>query len=701
MATYALSIKQNFNNNELTAVLTTSEAGGLADVAAKFFIEAYTSVGSRITQAMSGDTTAAKQITISLGNSFDNGTQYTVRSIGMDANGAPVADQTLTQTVTYRSPPGTVSIALSSDSATITAAVSDLIAASTSGDAIDHFLVQVVNTQQAGGTSTGFAKVDRADTNADSQNVIDGANTFAGVDFNTGDSVTVTVTPFATVGGSGAEVSGSTTLSAVPNAFALTVAQPLSAGPSVPSFSFAAEDSNPIAGQAITGLSLTISQDGVADQVVDLFNSGNWAAPNLAAVTITDGVDGITLTAGNEITLSFVATNGQGSSTAQTSFTYNGVADTSSFTAQSEVTFTSLVTAANLADAIVSRDIVNDNEITANLNSSSNLAGQALTALYNANGTSVALSLSVVDPNNNNAVISAAQALNALDQTVTFDLGLNNGAKWDSIALLLTATSTYDAQANTSITQVSDSINLINALLTMSVSSVQPAKGSTSLTGTLTVDATTDNKPSFVSGTASLYLDKNNSGNALDLSSLAANDVMLVASKTISSLTDNQASIEFTNLPDSIDGHGLYISVSATQTADDAETHDIATATSSANKRYKFSSSVLSYSAGDATATITSNGNTLATAVDIDLTSGEQELRILYNDGANDEGTVDNNVGFNYLFTDPANNDDKEARSIELAGIETSAETLLVFLQQANVALQGEHLVGGSASLNA
>merc|ERR1711871_888223 len=310
----------------------------------------------------------------------------------MDANGAPVADQTLTQTVTYRSPPGTVSIALSSDSATITAAVSDLIAASTSGDAIDHFLVQVVNTQQAGGTSTGFAKVDRADTNADSQNVIDGANTFAGV------------------GGSGAEVSGSTTLSAVPNAFALTVAQPLSAGPSVPSFSFAAEDSNPIAGQAITGLSLTISQDGVADQVVDLFNSGNWAAPNLAAVTITDGVDGITLTAGNEITLSFVATNGQGSSTAQTSFTYNGVADTSSFTAQSEVTFTSLVTAANLADAIVSRDIVNDNEITANLNSSSNLAGQALTALYNANGTSVALSLSVVDPNNNNAVISAAQA---------------------------------------------------------------------------------------------------------------------------------------------------------------------------------------------------------------------------------------------------------------------------------------------------
>merc|ERR1711871_897695 len=528
--------KQNFNNNELTAVLTTSEAGGLADVAAKFFIEAYTSVGSRITQAMSGDTTAAKQITISLGNSFDNGTQYTVRSIGMDANGAPVADQTLTQTVTYRSPPGTVSIALSSDSATITAAVSDLIAASTSGDAIDHFLVQVVNTQQAGGTATGFAKVDRADTNADSQNVIDGANTFAGVDFNTGDSVTVTVTPFATVGGSGAEVSGSTTLSAVPNAFALTVAQPLSAGPSVPSFSFAAEDSNPIAGQAITGLSLTISQDGVADQVVDLFNSGNWAAPNLAA-----------------------ATNGQGSSTAQTSFTYNGVADTSSFTAQSEVTFTSLVTAASLADAIVSRDIVNDNEITANLNSSSNLAGQALTALYNANGTSVALSLSVVDPNNNNAVISAAQALNALDQTVTFDLGLNNGAKWDSIALLLTATSTYDAQANTSITQVSDSINLINALLTMSVSSVQPAKGSTSLTGTLTVDATTDNKPSFVSGTASLYLDKNNSGNALDLSSLAANDVMLVASKTISSLTDNQASIEFTNLPDSIDGHGLYI----------------------------------------------------------------------------------------------------------------------------------------------
>ena len=49
---------------------------------------------------------------------------------------------------------------------------------------------------------------------------------------------------------------------------------------------------------------------------------------------------------------------------------------------------------------------------------------------------------------------------------------------------------------------------------------------------------------------------------------------------------------------------------------------------------------MLSYSVGATTATIASNGNTLTTAVDIDLTSGEQELRILYNDGANDEVTV-------------------------------------------------------------
>ena len=87
--------------------------------------------------------------------------------------------------------------------------------------------------------------------------------------------------------------------------------------------------------------------------------------------------------------------------------------------------------------------------------------------------------------------------------------------------------------------------------------------------------------------------------------------------------------------------------------------------------------------------------------MDIDLTSGEQELRILYNDGANDEGTVTNNVGFNRLFSDPENDDNSDAVSIELAGIEASAETLLVFLQQANVAQQGEHLVGGQANVSA
>ena len=39
-ASYALDTKQNFNGNELTAVLTTTDASGLEGVAAKFFVEA-------------------------------------------------------------------------------------------------------------------------------------------------------------------------------------------------------------------------------------------------------------------------------------------------------------------------------------------------------------------------------------------------------------------------------------------------------------------------------------------------------------------------------------------------------------------------------------------------------------------------------------------------------------------------------------
>ena len=122
-----------------------------------------------------------------------------------------------------------------------------------------------------------------------------------------------------------------------------------------------------------------------------------------------------------------------------------------------------------MAGAIVSRDIVNDNEISVNLNTSTDLSGSALTDLYNANGTDVSLTLSPVNPDASNAVINSQSAtLSALDQAITFDLGTNSGSKWDTIALLLTATSTYDASSisASSITQASDSINLINDLLT-------------------------------------------------------------------------------------------------------------------------------------------------------------------------------------------------------------------------------------------
>ena len=256
---------------------------------------------------MSGDTTAAKQITISLGNVFETGTSYTVRSIAMDASGAPVSNETVSTTVTFFDTPGDISVSLTSSASTLTATV-DMTGADVSGDPIAHFLVQVVNTDLNGGVTSGIGKVDRT-ANATSQNVINADASFSGVDFETGDNVKVTVTPFSSVAGAGAEKSGTTTLSAKPNPFALTVNQPVSAAPSVPSFTFAAVDSTPIDGEAITGLSLTISQTDVSDQVIDLFNdhSGNWSAPTFSALTIAHGSNGITLNAGNEISLSFVS----------------------------------------------------------------------------------------------------------------------------------------------------------------------------------------------------------------------------------------------------------------------------------------------------------------------------------------------------------------------------------------------------------
>ena len=98
---------------------------------------------------MSGDTTAAKQITISLGNVFETGTSYTVRSIAMDASGAPVSNETVSTTVTFFDTPGDISVSLTSSASTLTATV-DMTGADVSGDPIAHFLVQVVNTDLNG-----------------------------------------------------------------------------------------------------------------------------------------------------------------------------------------------------------------------------------------------------------------------------------------------------------------------------------------------------------------------------------------------------------------------------------------------------------------------------------------------------------------------------------------------------------------------
>ena len=708
MASFTLQTQMNYRSNELTAVIVgTSDSSlnysGQTEVSYYLVKTAETSnVHTTIFQTVV-EATAQNEESIPLGNAYENNTSYNITAIALDTNYEAIANNTLTETVTFFDAPGTPALedlVLSSQSGYLVATINGVNAMDITGAAVTHFFVE--GFQRTGGSATFSKTVQR--TSGDSTNLIV-ANDGTYNSFANGQQWTVNVTAFNVAGSSG-PVTQTGLISATPNAMALTVVQPLSSGPSVPSFSFAAVDSNPINGEDITSLSLTISQDGVADQVLNLLSLYDQSNNRLSAVTIehgasVGGVNSIVLTAGNEISLSFIAANSQGSGAAQTTFTYNGAANTSSFIAQSEVTFKSLLTAARLAGAIVSRDIVNDNEITVNLNSSTDLSGNALTDLYNANGTSVALTLSVVDPNSSNAEVAAAQTLNTLDQTLTFDISLNGTAKWNSIALLLTATSTYDAQSDSSIQQVSDSINLINDLLTMSVSAVQPAKGATTLTGTLTVDPTTDNKPAFVSGTARLFLDKNNTGETVDLNLMGPGDAMQVSPVTISSLdSNNQATITFSGLHANHDGHGLHIVVDASQNASNADTHAFAQADTSSTKRFKFSDPVLSYSAGDSTATITSNGYTLTSAVSLDLTSGEQELVIVYNDNSDvDPADVSNNDGFNVKFRDPANNNNKDEITIDISGIDATAETLLTFLNQANVADQGVHKVGGQSNL--
>ena len=375
---------------------------------------------------------------------------------------------------------------------------------------------------------------------------------------------------------------------------------------------------------------------------------------------------------------------------------------------QSEVTFNaSRVNAANLEGAIVSRDIVNNNEITARLSNSANLSALALTDLYNANGTQVALSLSVVDPNNNNAQIAAPQPITDIADEITFDLGTNNNAKWNDVALLLTATSTYNAQGPTSITAVSSTINLIHTLLTFSVSATQPDKNATELTGTLTIDEATNYTTAFEQATVSVWLAKNDTAHVVDLSTLTG-DVMNIATIDIekNALThtagaDSTAAISFSVTGNtSLDGHGLYFVVTGTQTRDKVGMHNFTSANSSANKIYKFDTPTLSYAAGDETASIVSNGYKLNAAVTIDMNAGQQELTIVYIDNAQVQpAAVNNNLGFNYWFSDAENSNAKQAIQIEMTGLDNTAETLLSFLGQVQVGNNGVHLINGQKNL--
>ena len=700
-SSFTLQTQQNLNSNDLIAVIVGDNNAPLDSNDIYYYLVkiADASTPSTTLYQTQVEATNQEEESVPLGSNFVNGTTYTVTAIALDLSFNPISGETASTSVTFYDAPGQVTVSLSSGPAQLLASATNVLAADVSGAEIDYFLVEGFLISGPDSGSGSFIKT-VARTAGDTTTLIqagDGTYTVNGSNaFQSSQEWTVNVTAFNGSGVSSAPATATATITETPNEFALTITQPVSSDPTQAQFSFAAVDSNPNPNIDISGLSLTVTQNGVS-ATLDLFNdySSNWSAPNFSALTLGPVIGDLTLDTTNPVTISFVASNRFGSRDAQTEFTYIGPNTTaSSFIPQFEASFNSVVTASNLADALVDKDVVNDLTVTANLSNVSAF-GTQLSDLYTNNGSEVALSLSVMDTNDN--VIDGPTALSALDEDVNFTLD----ASYAQVKLRLTMVSTY-ANADTSSTDAdSDAINLIQTQIGISgISLAQPASGSDELVATIGVDASTDNSTTFSSVSAALYILKNNTSNALSLAD--ASGAINVSAQSVTEISNNVVTVTFTGLSSLLRGSGLYVSATMTSAGSNSSSYTTGASDTSSVPVYLYNSPVLgAFSSGSTSVNIVSNGSTVVSVLAIDQTAGELSLTAVYLGGSvADVLDVSDNNAYNIVFDNEGVSDSYSSQNITVNSIPTGIDSLIVHTSPIVSGVNGSLLVRGTSVIN-
>lgn len=700
-SSFTLQTQQNLNSNDLIAVIVGDNNAPLDSNDIYYYLVKITdsSTPSTTLYQTQVEATNQEEESIPLGSNFVNGTTYTVTAIALDLSFNPISGETASTSVTFYDAPGQVTVSLSSGPAQLLASATNVLDADVSGAEIDYFLVEgFLISGPDNGTGSFIKTVAR--TAGDTTTLIqagDGTYTVNGSNaFQSSQEWTVNVTAFNGSGVSSAPATATTTITETPNEFALTIRQPVSVDPTQAQFSFAAVDSNPNPNIDISGLLLTVTQNGVS-ATLDLFNdySSYWSAPNFNALTLGPVIGDLTLDTTNPVTISFVAGNRFGYRDAQTEFTYIGPDTTdSSFIPQFEASFNSVVTASNLASALVDKDVVNDLTVTANLSNVSAFGSQ-LSDLYTNNGSEVALSLSVMDISEN--VIDGPTALSALNENVNFTLD----ASYAQVKLRLTMVSTY-ANATTSSTYAdSDAINLIQTQIGISeISLVQPASDMDALLALISVDESTDNSTTFSSVSATLYVLKNNTSNALSLAD--ATGSINVSAQSVTEISNNLVTVTFTGLSSLLRGSGLYVSATMTSTGSNSSLYTTSASDTSSVPVYLYSSPVLgAFSSGSTSVNIVSNGSTVVSVLAIDQTVGEISLTAVYLGGSDADvlGVSDNNA-YNIVFDNEGVSDSYSSQSITVNSIPTGIESLIVHTTPIVSGVNGSLLVRGTSVIN-
>lgn len=474
-----------------------------------------------------------------------------------------------------------------------------------------------------------------------------------------------------------------------PNAPTLTVTNPASNlnSASTAQFKIKIEDGSPILDQIdnpvdISAVTLTITQGtNSATLSLDVTNFDSSASYTLGPDICGNDAASFTLATDTDVSLSCTITNSVAptASAATTTFTLNGVASQNVFGPEFNPSFTNAVTDASLSAALTDSDTISKTTITVNLASGFTDAS-GLSDLYNDNGVSdINLTISALDGN----TVLASSSVTIFDSDITLDVSQNSDPT--QIILKLTA-SGNDAASNswTDISLSTSALNLVNSQLGISSLTVQqPDKSGTTLDCSMVIGATDDNKSNYSSATATLYVNKNNTANTLDLST--ATSTIIVAKEPASDVSGSDTvktfSFDLAGQAQYLRGHALYVSVTMDSSGSANSFTTGATDTSNALV-YLYTSPSITYAVGDTTADISSNGYTVSSVFGVDNTAdGAVGLNIVYfNNESQQTGDVSFNNQYNYVFGNNGVSNTIAYENTQIDGIANTNTNLLVHM---------------------